>query len=213
MRTHFSYGRRTSAYPPQIVKLMEIARSAFPETLIAIYTNGILLSKMDSTFWQSCHDNNIRIMITAYPIKLDVQAIKNAVKKFGVTLAWTSATDAAIMDASFIVNPIDISGSGDIVKSFAFCHDPNKCITLKHGKLYPCAFTAHVNHFSKYFGIDIPITEADCIDIYNASGGDKVLEKLAQPIPACKYCSGGRFTESSRKIKWHRSERDISEWV
>ena len=198
---------------PEIVKLMKTARAAFPDTLIVVYTNGLLLLQKDTDFWRACHDNNIRIMISTYPINLDVPAIKEKAKQFGVSLAWTSAPDAALRDSSFVVSPIDISGSGDITKSFAFCFESNKCITLKHGKLFTCVFAAHAHHFSKYFGIDIPITETDYVDIYKENNGDTVLEKLSRPIPACRYCSGGRFTRSSRKVQWGHSQKDISEWV
>lgn len=198
---------------PEIVRLMKTARANFPSARIVLYTNGILLPQKDAEFWAACRDNNIRIMISLYPIKLDVEAIREAAKKYNVPLAWTSAPEAALKDSSFVISPLDTSGSGDMVKSFAYCFESNNCITLKHGKLFTCVFAAHVHHFSKKFGVEIPITEADCIDIYQETDGEAVLEKLARPIPACRYCSGGRFTKSSRKIHWHHSQQDISEWV
>ena len=198
---------------PEITKLMKIARDAFPSSRIIVYTNGLLLSKKEPEFWETCHDCNIGIMISTYPISLDVQTIKDKAEKFGVNLTWTSAPKAALSDSSFIVSPIDKSGSGDITKSFAYCFESNNCITLKHGKLFTCVFAAHVHHFSEKFGVDIPITEADYIDIYKETDANTVLEKLARPIPACRFCSGGRFTKSSRKIAWHRSEQDINEWI
>ena len=198
---------------PEIAGLMKITRDAFPSTRIVVYTNGLLLTKKEPEFWEACRDCNIGIMISTYPISLDVQAIKDKAKKFGVSLAWTSAPKAALRDSSFIVSPIDKTGSGDITKNFVYCFEANNCITLKHGRLFTCVFAAHVHHFSKKFGVDIPITEADCIDIYKESDAEAVLEKLARPIPACRFCSGGRFTKSSRKITWHRSEQDINEWM
>ena len=197
---------------PDIIKFMKTARTNFPSARITIYTNGILLPQKDLDFWTACRDNNVGIIISSYPIQLDVETIEEATKKFGINLSWVAARQRTINDV-FTISPIDLSGSGDIRRSFAFCSQANSCITLKHGKLFTCVFAAHVHHFSKKFGVEIPITEADYIDIYKESDGDTILEKLTRPIPACRFCSGGRFTKSSRKIKWHRTEQAISEWM
>ena len=198
---------------PDIITLMKITRENFTSGDITIYTNGILLPQKGADFWQACHDNNIGILISSYPIKLDKDKINDAAKKFAVRISWGFAPKNALKESTFIVSPIDISGKGDPKKSFARCLESNACITLKHGKLFTCVFAAHVHHFSKKFGIDIPITEADCIDIYKESDGNEILKKLNRPIPACRFCSGGAFTKSSRKMKWHRTEQDINEWL
>ena len=112
-----------------------------------------------------------------------------------------------------MISPIDISGKGNIKKSFAYCYESNECITLKHGKLFTCVFAAHVHHFNKKFGTNIEITENDYIDIYDDIDGKYILEQLNKPISACKYCSGGRFTKSSRKIQWHHTQHEITEWI
>ena len=198
---------------PEIINLMKIARDNFPNTDIYIYTNGILLPAQSENFWRGCHDNNINLMISRYPIKLDTEKIKNMAERFKIKIFWSSAPDGALNDSSFIVSPIDLNGNGNIKKSFANCYESNSCITLSHGKLYTCVFAAHVHHFNEKFGLNILITKDDYINIYKETDGNEILKKLNNPIPACKYCSGGRFSKSSRKIKWHHSEYNINEYL
>lgn len=198
---------------PDIIRLMETARANFSAGRILLLTNGILLPQKGADFWTACRDNNIGVVISRYPIKLDIEAIERAAEKFGVDLSWSEAVNGVLNDSSFIVSPIDLSGSGDAVKNFAFCFESNNCVTLKHGKLFTCVFAAHVHHFSKKFGVDIPITEADYIDIYKEPDADTIREKLTHPIPACCFCPGGRESRSSRKVKWRRTEQKITEWL
>ena len=199
---------------PEIVTLMKTARENFTSGDITIYTNGILLPQKDSEFWQACHDNDVKILISVYPINLNRRAIEETARKFNVSVGWSSAPEGVLRDSSFMVSPIDISGKGNIRKNFAYCFESNRCITLKHGKLFTCVFAAHVHHFSKKFGVDIPITNKDSIDIYEEDINDRIiLDRLNRPISACRFCSGGRFTKSSRKITWHHTEYKINEWI
>lgn len=198
---------------PDIISFMRITREKFPDSKMSVYTNGILLPKQGADFWTACHDYNVGIDISRYPIKLDVEAIEGAAEKYGVVVRWASAPKNILEDSAFIVSPIDLSGSGDIRRSFAMCMESNNCINLSHGRLFTCVFAAYAHHFAKKFGVDIPITEADYIDIYKESDADTILEKLTHPIPACRFCSGGRYTRSSHNIKWHHTEQSISEWM
>lgn len=55
---------------PNIIRNNEIARNNF-EGEINVCTNGILLEKQSSTFFEACNRLNISIAITIYPIKLN----------------------------------------------------------------------------------------------------------------------------------------------
>lgn len=188
---------------------MKIARDNFPDGRINIFTNGILLNSKDDDFWRTCHDNKIGILISAYPIKIDFEAIRAKAKQFGVSanLAWNQKENKR---SEFFVSAINLAENSSIKLNFAFCDRANGCITLKHGRLYTCTFAPNVHHFSKYFNRDITITEDDYIAIYKTSDPDEILQRLSEPIPACRYCM------TSKPVKyftWSVTKKDINEWL
>ncbi|MBQ3625478.1 MAG: radical SAM protein [Synergistaceae bacterium] len=190
---------------PEINTMLKIAREIFTDGVIDIVTNGILLTQMSEDFWRTCHDYKIYIEISHYPIKLDENKIKELADKFGVTCFWE--TDD--LKDKFGVFPIDLSGKQDMRKNFILCHVPTICITLKHGRLYPCYFAAHVHHFNKKFNKNVEITERDYIDIYKDISKREIFKWLTKPVPVCRFCNiAGRHTTN-----WEISKQDISEWL
>ena len=189
---------------PRLAVILETARKSFPSTRIRLLTNGILLAQQSPAFWETCRDNSIRIVITHYPINIDVPKIRELAGKYSVEL---ECSDEPI--TTFMNEPVNLKGDGDFRKNFAACTRGNRCIMLRHGRLYTCTFVANIHHFTKHFGVNIPVTEADYIDIYDAEiTGDEILRRLAEPIPICRFCN-----MNFKLIKWHRSELDINEWL
>ena len=189
---------------PNIIELMKIARENFPEGEINIFTNGILLPQQDESFWRACHDNNINIAMTHYPIKLDVDKIRALADRFNVVFRCSFA------DKTMFKESLDLSGSGNAIKNFAKCGKGNGCIFLDNGKLYTCTLISNLKFFNKAFNQNIPVTEADYIDIYSDITPDEIFLKLATHVPVCSYCNIDGFQYG---IKWHVSKREMSEWV
>ena len=192
---------------PDIIDVMKIARDNFTYGKIQIVTNGILLSQKEDMFWRACHDNNIQVCVTHYPIKIDIDKIKSLAQNYDVELVWYGYAEEKNV---FFKRPLSLLGNMDGARSFALCQTANVCIALNHGRLYTCPMASNVHHFNKKFGEKIVVTEADYIDIYKTTDREEILRKLSSPIPSCRYCdvSGIR-----RDIKWHISEKDMSEWV
>jgi len=58
---------------PELKQILISARVYFPDTLIQLVTNGLLLLRQDEEFWQICRENNITLVNTRYPINLDYE--------------------------------------------------------------------------------------------------------------------------------------------
>ena len=193
---------------PNIIEFMKIARENFTQGEIFIFTNGILLPQQGEDFWQACRDNNINIVISAYPIKIDTDKISAMADKFGIKAQWAWGEAESTHD-TFAICKMDLSGKQDINKNYAVCPRGNDCIMLDHGRLYTCTFAPTVKHFNKKFNTNIEITENDSVDIYKEDNKDVILKKLSQPIPACRYCWP---PDKRPTFKWHVTKGEISEW-
>ena len=192
---------------PDIIELMKIARENFIEGDIQIVTNGILLVQQSEEFWHACHDNNIQIQITHYPIKLDIDKIRLLAEKFGVFLQYFAQDGEKNW---FSKTPIDLAGKGSAAKNFMKCWLGNNCIFLRDGKLFTCTRTPNIYLFNEAFHKNVPVTHYDYIDIYSDVTGKEILCRLASHIPACSYCD---IDNAQRNIQWRVSKKEISEWV
>lgn len=193
---------------PEIVSFVKAARENFGEGVISIVTNGILLPQQTEAFWRACHDYDTSIAITQYPIKLDMEGIHALAQKFDVEVRWF-ASDKNV----FFSHTIDLEGRGNPAKNFARCGEANNCITLKHGRLFPCSFAPHTHHFNKKFGENLEVTEADYIDIYKETNKRAIMRRLSQPIPFCRYCTKYVDLAQRRTFQWGLSKGGIDEWL
>lgn len=192
----------------EIISIMKITRENFPDCYISIFTNGILLSQQGDDFWKACHDSKVNVISSAYPININVDKIREIAGKFGVSFSWAWGEEESKHD-KFAIEPINLKGDSNIKRNFAICGRANNCITLRKGRLYTCTFAPHVRHFNRYFGQNVAITEADSVNIYDDNiTADMILQRLAEPIPACRYCN-----LNAKIVQWGISERDISEWA
>jgi hypothetical protein len=193
---------------PQINEFLPVARKYFPEAEIKIVTNGTLLLQKDLSFWKACRENSISVAVTKYPIKVDYQQIQKKAMLAGVSFEFFS-TSGYYQKTSYHI-PFDISGNQDARKNFSICFHANVCIHLERGKLFTCTIAPNVQHFNKYFGLNLALTENDYIDIYKAKSAREILEFLSKPIPFCRYCNVEKRTFGH---PWERSKKEISEWT
>ncbi|MDR1285585.1 MAG: 4Fe-4S cluster-binding domain-containing protein [Campylobacteraceae bacterium] len=193
---------------PQISQIVKITRQYFPVGIIKIITNGILLLKQKSDFWQSCADNEIGISITKYPIKIDFDTIKKTAEKYNVNLEYYSNSDKE--EKTMYRVPIDINGKQNIKKSFKSCFRANQCIQLQDGKLYTCQTVPYIDYFNKRFKQNLKVSNKDYIDIYKAKNIEEILIFLSKPIPFCRYCD---INKTVFGLEWGISKKDISEWT
>ncbi|MDR3056620.1 MAG: glycosyltransferase [Prevotella sp.] len=189
---------------PSIVQILRLSRIYFNTARIELVTNGILLTTQSETFWEVCAENKIKINISYYPIKLDINLVIDLSKKYKVDLYYFIHTNRKMWKMR-----LDLSGSQDIYKSFIKCDQANNCINLSDGKIYTCPTIPYVKHLNRYFNEHLPVTENDYIDIYRAESMNQILIFLSQAVPFCKYCN----QDNIENFDWTISNKRISEWV
>lgn len=191
---------------PEIEKFFYITRNNFPNAVIDLDTNGILVLSMKKEFWKAMSENKINLTITKYPIKIDYEKIKKKCEEENVTFRFFDEH----LVREFIHLPLDLEGRGRIENNFFKCYLANSCHTLKHGKMYTCSTIPHVNHFNEYYKCNLCISKKDSIDIYKVNSGEEILEFFAKPVPFCRYC---KVEDRKHGFKWDISQKDINEWT
>jgi MoaA/NifB/PqqE/SkfB family radical SAM enzyme len=193
---------------PRLLELFDIARTFFPNTELSFMTNGVILPKMGQEFWDNCRKNDVCISLSRYPIKLDIDKLRETAKANRVEFDYVGGNSTPVK--AMWKYPLDMEGKQPLSRSFNICNQVNSCIRMKNGKIYPCNTIACIEHFNGYFNQNLKITENDVIEIENINNIHEIYEFLIKPKPFCKYCNrkGIQFG-----IEWGVSKKDITEWV
>ena len=172
------------------------------------------MSKQSEIFWKACRSNNVKIVITKYPIRLPFNEIEKTAKKHGVKLTYFGQSrivrHSKIGLKTLWKLPLNLQGTEDKKKSFELCHASNTCILLEEGKIYTCAPIPYIKYFNKHFGTNVEVSPNDYINIYEVKNIEEVFEFLCKPMPFCRYCNR---REPVYGIDWDTSKKEISEWV
>ena len=192
---------------PDLLKILKMARENFPDAVISIVTNGLLLLNQPEEFWTVCKENNIWIEQTKYPIALNFEEIEKCAADHGVKHQYYNGAKVVKAMNSY---KLDVEGRQDCQKSFLLCYQANSCVTLQNGRLYTCATVGAIRHFNKYFGENLQEHPGDSIDIYQANSMREIMDFLARPIPFCRYCMPDKTVYDQ---PWRKSERAIEGWT
>lgn len=194
---------------PHLNDFLYVARKYFPKTTLQLYTNGILLLNQSDDFWEACRNNDIIIVNTKYPIKLDFDKIIEVAKKHYVKYGYFDGLGKVSKTSSHI--PLDLEGKQNKHINFINCYHANSCCFLaERGKLLTCSVAPNIKHFNKFFNKNIPLTNDDYIDIYKAKKSDEIMSFLCRPIPFCKFCYVKKRTFGH---EWKKSKKYIKEWT
>lgn len=191
---------------PNLNYFLETARKYFKDAIILLTTNAILLDKMSDNFWKVCHNNDIVIEYTFYPINIDRNKHLELAKKYQVSLIPFENKKVTSKDSHR--NPVNDKKDQDINYNFKHCYQVHKCISLKQGKIYPCTCIPNAYHFNKFFNKNLEVTDKDYIDIYQ-NEKEAIEEFLNHPVPFCAYCNVKNRTGGK---PWAVSKFDIKEW-
>ncbi len=192
---------------PNLLRYMKIARTYFPQAEIWIDTNGTLLQRMTEDFWQMCSECHIGIMPTKYPVAVDYNELKQIAIERGIPYQYLGSSESG---RTLWHYPLDLKGRQNKNESFLNCSNANQCLTLENGRLYTCSIAPNIKAFNEYFNQHLDLTEADGIDIYQATSGAEVLEAMARPMPFCRYCDVKHRTYDH---PWEISKKNIQEWT
>lgn len=192
---------------PHVIELGRIARTSFPHADIDFTTNGLLISKMDESFWEMMRKYSIKIKYTPYPIDFDYESMESYIRSKGVSVFSASSKPIKY----FRRMPLDSRGVYSAHKSYSSCPYTD-CVQLIDGKLYRCPASglAHIlNAKIKEKGMEsFPISPLDYLDFQSVTNEDEIFAFLSQAIPFCRYCN-----TSYSNLPWKPSNGDPSEWI
>lgn len=188
---------------PKIIDIIKLTRKKFPFSKILLATNGIKLQSISDEFYNECNKNNITVEITKYPVKIDHKKIQDRLEKFCVKYFYRNETK------SLAKHPYDFTGSLNAKAMFSMCYFANRCIYLKHGKMFTCQVRACAHVLNKKINNLMYLSEHDGISIYDCSSFEELMSFFTRPIQFCRYCHVNHRRDTK---SFEISKKDIKEW-
>ena len=191
---------------PNINEYLRTARECLPHADLELITNAILLTSMPDDFFETCANNNIKISVSTYPIKLDYDEIFNFVKGKGVNIEIFN-----IRTANNVWKNMGLSRDSelDYKKTFLECKYANNCCNMRDGIVYFCPHAAYIHLFNKYFNEKYDNKNSG-ISIYEHTK-EEILDFLRTPNEFCKYCHINE--KKNPRTSWSVSKKEKSEWT
>lgn len=190
-----------------IVSYIDITRECFSNSEIVIVTNGLLLPKMDDSFFECLNRNDVGLEITKYPMEKVYDKIESILINNKVKYKYFNSTSSKKTRHKL---PLDLDGKQDMNNSYNKCYMGGRCVQFKAGKIYTCSTVAYINHFEKKFNVNLERTVNDYIDVYSCNDIKEIIDYLNKPIDFCRFCD---VDNRKYKLDWGVSKGDIDEWV
>lgn len=211
-----------------LIDYMRVTREVFPNTLICLFTAGLLLKKWntdatETNIWEAIKKYDIEVRLTRYPIPLNIDEIVESAKAHGVPVTfdppefkkgcrlWIFSEIGALKykgEKHSVKHPFDLSGHQEKYRWIS-CYQFNESIVLRDGKIYTCPMIPYAHYFNETFNQNLEVKEDCYIDIYKASSFKEIAEFCTHRTSFCDYCAVHK-----RSVRdWKQSEHSMDEWV
>lgn len=176
------------------------ARKEFPDAVIELLTNGILLRSMKETLIDIMKCCGVKICWSLYPIMSTEQVndICDFLDKCGLVYEINR-----IHEFYACYDP-----GGNIQKEEAYAKCSGKhCHVLRNGKISVCPAPL-VGYYLNKLGADIDFSDG-ILNLYQNLDVDEIDHFLHTPHNACKYCAPPRYYE------WERQQDSVllDDWI
>lgn len=197
---------------PRFNDILKITRQIFDNSIITVLTNGIILQNKDEDFYNLLKLLNIDIVLTKYPINLNINQIKAMCNQYKIPLFITTRDFMYLPQFNF-------NGKDNYVP-WSNCDSSRRengnfigYISTQlnyNGDLFLCDSVANIYLLEKYFNIKTPIKYGeDYFNIYDSSiDKNYIISLTLKPQSFCKYCPVKR-----KYVNWKVSDKDIREWI
>lgn len=195
-------GGETLLYP-RLNEAIAMGRRYFPWAKLSIFTNGLLIPRMNDEFWETCRKYDCVIALTRYPVKFDYDRVEAICREKGVEVEVFGDRSE---ENSFFKLPLDPEKKQNARLSHFRCIAFG-CVTVDGGRIFPCSQSACVGHLNRRFGTDFRWEPGDYIETSELSDVRQIRRLRNRPVPFCSYCRHQTVT------KYGPSRRTVDEWT
>ncbi|WP_272797124.1 radical SAM protein [Butyrivibrio sp. DSM 10294] len=170
---------------PEIEDYIKLVGSVYPNAMIHIVTNALLLQKMPDSFFdtlKNCHDGS-GIWISLYPVMNDkIDDLKSFLNEKGVAYGISDINSTFRKQQK-----LERSDDESLIKKFNTCFQKG-CVNLYDGKIAACFLPFTTKYFNQYFNESLP--EDGAVDLYEECLTTEIIrQRISKPFERCRYCA------------------------
>ena len=186
---------------PELNEYVKLSRRLYPQAIIWIVTNGLLLQKMPENFFETLRQCNAGVIISFYPpLESKMPAIKKMLEEQRVKFFVYELNKTFTMKQT-------LNRHNHPREIFLQCLQAH-CHNLYEGKIAACFLPFTTKYFNAYYGKNLP--EDGALDLYDPTlTTEKLKYHLLQPFERCRYCT------PPVNVEWTtiKNPSPITDWV
>ncbi len=190
---------------PEIEDYIKLVSDIYPDSVIHVVTNGLLLKTMPDSFFDTlkgCREGS-GIWISFYPV------MRNKIDDIRSFLNSKNVGYGVSDEIKMFRKQQKLNKGDDISTIIKFSHCFQKgCINLYDGKLAACFLPFTTKYFNKYFDKSLP--EDGTVDLYEEGLTTEIIRRrISEPFERCRYCM------EPVELPWHtiHSPSILEDWV
>ena len=179
---------------PEITEVLRVVKASGVGDVVRLFTNGLLLSKMDDAFWREL-DHVTVSSYTSAPVKPEqIALIEEKARAFDVVL------NIKPVDAfSQVMHDARRHDAAAIQQTWEHCWLRHRCLVARDGRFFMCTRSAYLTDLHDRVTLTEPFDDParrrdeDSVAVDDPDLADKVLALLNRTVPlhACQFCLGG----------------------
>lgn len=163
---------------PDLVRYINEIRRMFPKSFLNIYSNGILIPRLNLAELEEIAKNNVVFSISEYePTHRMIDIITEKLDEAGIGYKIVPYDKKQVFN-----RPISTSKDS---KYPQLCISKG-CVTIANGSIAKCPTLMYVQKFNEVFGEKLPTT--GILRLKDCSDAAETIKKLKKPVPLCKHC-------------------------
>lgn len=162
-------------------KYIEDISEVYPDTVIHMVTNALLLEKMSPQLIELIKSKNVKVETSQYPyVKKNKEKIEDFFKKNNI--------DGIVREEVMTFTKyLTVDENSDIETTFNNC-PRSRCVILKESMIAACCQPLLVGYYNDKFNENLSTEGGIYIYDENLKGID-LIKRLREPIGACKNCT------------------------
>lgn len=179
---------------PRITEVLRVVRESGIGDVVRLFTNGLLLSKMDDDFWRALDHLTISSYSSA-PVKpAHLALFEEKARRFDVVL-----NVKPVDSFSQVMHDVRRDDPAEVQKTWESCWLRHRCLVARDGRFYICTRAAYLEELHTHVELTGPYPdparrrEEDSVALDDTALGDKLLALLNRqtPLNSCRFCLGG----------------------
>ncbi|MET0286903.1 MAG: radical SAM protein [Polyangiales bacterium] len=179
---------------PHITEVLRVVRESGVADVVRLFTNGLLLSRMDDDFWRALDQLTVSTYSSAPVREEHLALIEEKADRFDVVL-----NVKPVQHFSQVMHDARRRDDAAVRETWDACWLRHRCLVARDGRFYICTRAAYLEDLHARVQLQDPFADArerrlaDSVALDDPRLDERLLALLnrGEPLNSCRFCLGG----------------------